>query len=914
MENRSTKPLQHASRSSLRAGAERPPSRRHHDLATSSSSQASGRGGDVAGQIDRFLLWAVDAGLAATLLLVPLAMGGRTALGQLLLVALAACIAACWCLRQALSADRAWVRSPADWLVLGVLAFLALQTVPLPASWLAALSPRMYEILPLWAPRPDGAATFGLWKTLSLAPGETRDGFVVVMAFGLLFLVVVQRVRRPQDVEDLMRWISLVTLIMAVFALAQFFCSNGKFFWFYEHPYATTSDAVKGSFSNRNHFAHFIALGVGPWMWWIYTTWRRPPAGSDEASFGKKHSPSGARIGLLAVGLAVVVFAGIVSLSRGGAVAMSAAALACLLVVHRVHGVNRKILLALVGAAALASACLLVYGYQSVADRLQDFSSVDQLDRGNGRRKIWEADLKAMADFPAAGTGLGSHAHVYPRYLPEDGSTQLQEYTHAENGYVQIGLETGVAGLLLLGAAIGLCAWWCMPAFRKCGTERISLCFAGIAPSLVASAVHSAADFVWYVPGCMVTPVVLAACACRLRQMADPRPKEASQRACLSRRGWIAVAATLLAIGFMSTQNRMMALRAEPSWHRYLQTAAAKAPLDQLADWPALQSMAEDLTAVVRDQPGHVQAHLQLAAIHLKMFELASQSSAMPMEVRQVRDAALASRFKSVAEMNQWLSRALGGRRCHLDAAAWHARRALASCPLRGEAYLYLSEISFLDGPSAPEKNACIQQALSVRPFDGAILFAAGQESVLAGDFARAGPLWRASFQAGSSHQERLLNALAGQMPTAALIDWLQPDLDGLLKIVGYWQEHPSGDNLSVALQRYAEVCEREAHVRPGQKAIDAWIRAADAYRNLGRCGEAIRCLRAAGGCDPLSFDVRLLLGSCLLESKDYAEAVANLRWCVQQNPRNKTAQRELERAMDGQLRFAAAKTKPENR
>jgi tetratricopeptide (TPR) repeat protein len=151
-------------------------------------------------------------------------------------------------------------------------------------------------------------------------------------------------------------------------------------------------------------------------------------------------------------------------------------------------------------------------------------------------------------------------------------------------------------------------------------------------------------------------------------------------------------------------------------------------------------------------------------------------------------------------------------------------------------------------------------------------------------------------------------------MPTAALIDWLQPDLDGLLKIVGYWQKHPSGDNLSVALQRYAVVCEREAAVRPGQKAVDAWIRAADAYRNLGRYGEAIRCLRAADGCNPLCFDVRLLLGSCLLESKDYGEAVANLKWCVQQNPRNKTAQRELERAVDGQLRFAAAKTTPENR
>ena len=276
----------------------------------------------LAKRVNGLLLWAVDAGLAATILFVPLAMGGRTALGQLLLAVLAAGVATCWCLRQGLSSDRIWVRSPAGWLVLGVLGLLGLQIAPLPAAWLAVLSPHAYEILPLWAPRSDGAATIGLWKTLSLSPAATRDGFVVVLAFGLLFLTVVQRLRQPGDVERLLKWISLATLIMAVLALLQFFSSNGKFFWFYEHPYSTTSDYVKGSFSNRNHFAHFMALGIGPWMWWIYTTWRSAPAGGTAASFGKKQSPSGTRTGLLAVGLAVIVFAGLLSLSRGGTAAM----------------------------------------------------------------------------------------------------------------------------------------------------------------------------------------------------------------------------------------------------------------------------------------------------------------------------------------------------------------------------------------------------------------------------------------------------------------------------------------------------------------------------------------------------------------------------------------------------------------
>lgn len=859
--------------------------------------------GEIAQRIDSFLLWAVDAGLAALILLVPLAMGGRTALGQLVLVVLADGIAVCWCLRQGLFSDTTWIRSSGSLLTLGMLGLILLQVTPLPPSWLEWLSPHVYKILPLWAPETHGAGTIGLWKTLSLTPAATRDGLVVAMAFGMLFLVVVQRVRRPADVEFLLRWISLATLIMAVFALAQFFFGNGKFFWCFEHPYSDTHDAVKGSFSNRNHFAHFMALGAGPLIWWLHTTWRRTPDDHAGKPFSKVPARPRIATGLLAIGLAVTIFAGALSLSRGGTAAMVLAALFCLLILYRSKRVNRKVLIALAGTAALTSACLVVYGYQAVVARLEQFSSLDQLDSTHGRRKIWQADLAAMSDFLVAGTGLGSHVEVYPRYLPEDEELQSAEYTHAENGYVQIAMEAGIPGLVLVGIAIGLCIRWCVPSFRSGTAGPISLCFAGIAPCLLASAVHSATDFVWYVPGCMVTPVVLAACACRLRQMADSHRDAAATRINLPRTCWIAATGFLLAVGVMLAQNRATALLAEPSWHRYLKTSAASASLDQLTDWKTLQSMAEDLATVVRYQPDNTQAQVQLAVINLRMFDCAPEPRAMPMDVRQVREAVLASKFPSAEAMNQWLSRAFGTRRRYLDAAAWHARRALSSCPLRGDAYLCLAELSFLAGAQSPGKTAYINQALIVRPFDGVILFVAGQEAALDGDLLRAGLYWRASFQAGSFHRNRLLQALAGRIPASALIEMLQPDLAGLSQMVCFYQSQSAADNLSQTVEQYIKVCEREAPAMPPQKAAEAWAVAGSAYRWLGRPADAIRCIRNALRYEPFYFDAKLLLGSCLLDSKDYAEAVTHLKWCAQQAPRNHAAQRDLERAIDGQLR-----------
>ena len=72
---------------------------------------------------------------------------------------------------------------------------------------------------------------------------------------------------------------------MAVFGLVQYLTANGKFFWFYTHPFSNTFIGVKGSFANKNHFAHFLALGVGPLIWWLLHASRRKRSRIHRAGF-----------------------------------------------------------------------------------------------------------------------------------------------------------------------------------------------------------------------------------------------------------------------------------------------------------------------------------------------------------------------------------------------------------------------------------------------------------------------------------------------------------------------------------------------------------------------------------------------------------------------------------------------------
>ena len=118
----------------------------------------------------------------------------------------------------------------ASGLVLAGAAVPLVQLIPLPQSVLQWLAPHTARILPLWGPEGDPALSLGDWSRISLTPAATRSALVMFSAYGLLFLVTVQRVRSLEDVERLLRWCGLSAVLMASFGLIQFLTANGKSF------------------------------------------------------------------------------------------------------------------------------------------------------------------------------------------------------------------------------------------------------------------------------------------------------------------------------------------------------------------------------------------------------------------------------------------------------------------------------------------------------------------------------------------------------------------------------------------------------------------------------------------------------------------------------------------------------------
>jgi len=874
---------------------------------------------------DRFLLRVVDVGLAGVIFCVPLLMGGRHAIGQLALTVLVVMAALAWIVRQCLRGDAAWRPAVATPLILAGLGLVVLQTVSLSPELLTWLAPRTADILPLWNVGDGGPAALGGWSFISFTPAETRAGLVLFLDFALLFLVAVQRIRHIEDVERLLRWCALSAVLMASFGIVQLLAGNGKFFWFYEYPLTDASTVAKGSFTNRNHFAQFLALGIGPLIWWLQDAMRRMHAhgGTVTPSTSHRIRREELKTYLLGLALGIVLFAGLLSLSRGGAIAMLLAAAICVAVCYRAASVGVRFIAALAVAGALIGGALAIFGFERVSNRLEDISSgsVERLDRKAGRRNIWTATATAIPDFALLGTGVGSFREVYPMYTDLLADERI-EFTHAENSYLQDALETGMIGSVLTFVGVALCVTWCIGGIWPSRPIRLRVCAAAIAGSLAASMAHALVDFVWYVPSCMAMAVIFAACALRVRQLSKEqgsgeREKKRgglaiqSASRILPRPAWMGAAVILAVIGGWMIANRVGPAVAQTYWDEYQIALRAAGAVENPSsvDARTQKHWLVGLENVVQWQPTHLRAHLALAETHRRLFDKLQATSENPMSLTNIRDAAVQSRFPSREAMVDWLARATGKHWVHLDHALGHTRKALSLCPLEGRAYVYLAELSFLVGADADAQHACIEQAMHVRPFDGAVLYAAGTEALLAGDVTRWLDYSKRAFQSGPRQQRQILGDLVAGTPTQnmpAVIEFIlrefRPDLEGARFLHGACANRCAPEHLSLLMRYRAQKAEAKAPTMENTEAARNWFEAQQLYSQLGDGAEALRCIRNALRCDPGNYNVRYHLGLCLMDQELFAAAETHLRWCLQRKPNSQVVENKLRETLKKQL------------
>jgi tetratricopeptide (TPR) repeat protein len=863
----------------------------------------------------------IDATLLGVLFLSPLFMGGRSDLGRCAYFLLVGILALAWTARQWRAPQTEWQRTGVGLLLVAGAGLVAFQLAPLPQAWLHRLSPKIAELLPLWASGQSGLPGLGSWTRVSLTPHATTTALYVYVAHATLFVVLVQHLKTVEDVERTVRSVAIAALAMTGLGLVQYLTGTERFVWVLAHPSRDASRAVCGPFANSNHFAHFLALGIGPLIWWFHQTMRARannfPTGNV---FRAVSSSERERLAMFwaALSVSLVVLAGFLTRSRGGILAMFGASILCGGGFMWCGLLSRRTLLALVAIGALVCANLTVHGTEDLGDELETLTSgsLEDLDQTHGRRRIWAANLAAARCFPLLGTGVGSHAEVYPLFFEHPSEV---EFSHAECGYLQVLTETGLVGLgLLLTGIIVLFVWGCR---ILCRPERVRLRALGIAvySGIVVSLVHSAIDFPWYLTACMSVAVVLAACACRLAH--EPAASGAGGRPLRwGRPLWSFAFMTVLSVfgcGMLILPTRAIA---SLHWDAYLKRSLAMKhrqsaasvlaqkpadPREQLrSSYEQLRAMAQDLERTLTWDPNHPRANFRMASLLLKLFDYRQEFSANAIALAQIRDAAVNSGFATLEDQNRWLDVAVGENRKLLDAALYYMRHGLMRSPLSGRGYLYWADLSFLEGWKPQQTQALYDQARRVRPNDAAVLFALGREAALSGSAEMALDLWRRSFHQDKEYREAIMAALAPRLAPEAFLHYFSPERAEMVQLFRLYRNAGLEDHARTLAAAIAQQLVNEAGQTRGPEAAQLLVGAVNFFRFVGDPSQAEATARWAVRTAPNQYEPRRILANQLLVNGRHDEAIDHYLWCLRRRPHDHQVKKNLEAAR-GQRRKA---------
>lgn len=855
----------------------------------------------------------LDAGLLLGAFGVPFAFGGRHSIGEFLLVCSAILCSIGWLTHQLCREQSDWVPTRVEPLLLAIIALVLVQIVPLPQSVIGTLSPAMDDVMPL---RTTAAIDDGVfqapWSHLSMSVGESTSGLAIAAAYILIFLVAAQRIRTADDASRMLKLVAVSGVAMTAFAFIQFLCSNGLYFWMIDLPQGVADDRLKGAFLNKNHFAQFAALSIGPLVWWLGMQ-----TNSDDQpqfrSFGSDRIwqvPKPVQTMILSAALGMVVTAIAISRARGAFVAMTFSAAILVTLLYLKSLINRKQFLVMAAAAVMGTLLLGIVGHREISrvnERLNNWDS-------NGRVQIWNANVDVFAEFPLLGTGVGTHAYIHQRHLDQPFSTG--RYSHAESGYLQIATETGIAGLVLMTFCLLASFRWCLRGVRHSQSRTVTLAFCGITCSLLISCIQSVADFVWYIPGCMVPLILQLACACRLYQLDVKVTGPARNRSsaagagpayCLSRPAVVLSGLCLLLVSGWMISEWTPRLLAEPYWSNYRRIVLAShtgkdvsEPASGDADQRVhrLQQLVQDLRNAVKRNPDDSRIHTRLAVQYIQAFHLMQQQSDNALPLNQIRDAAETGGFETHEQMLEWLGRAFGNNIRYALAAKQHARRAIELNPLDGRAWLAYSELAFLDGAPVGYDRKCIDQCLRLLPNDAAVLYAAGRDARVDGDVESWAEYWKKAFHRDREIQEQIILQMAEwtEFPVEIIASAFDPDVAAVEQMVDLFDQPEQQQNLNKALLLLAARLTERAQSRDNRERASDWRKAAAAYARSGRIDEVEACFVESLRAAPTDFRIRFDFGLWLLDQERPASATEHLQWCSRMAPHDDRVDAALSR------------------
>ena len=368
------------------------------------------------------------------------------------------------------------------WLAAAAVVLVLLQLIPLPPAIWSQVPGRQFVV--------EGYRLLGQplpWIPLSLAPTETiATAMAMVPPLAMLALILRLGAYRGSWLLIALLCATLISIALGVLQL------QGSAPYLYAQANFGTAS---GLFANANHMATLLLVSIPFVVALGARRWRQSPKPNDRLLTAT-----------LAGGAAVVVLLGSAlnqsfALLIIGAPVVGAAALQ-LIPPGRVR----------LGRLAAMLGVLFLAGIAVLAVMVSAGTSVSNQTSVNIRADIWKHSSEAIGDHALAGSGIGTFPSIYAQY--EDPATvERTHVNHAHNDYMELALETGLPGMLLI---LLFLAWWGTRAFTIWRSPNAAELARAACIASAAILLHSLVDYP------LRTTAIASVMAMALALMADP--------------------------------------------------------------------------------------------------------------------------------------------------------------------------------------------------------------------------------------------------------------------------------------------------------------------------------------------------------------------------------------------------------
>lgn len=322
-------------------------------------------------------------------------------------------------------------KNNAFYCIAGFFLLLLVQIVPFPSEIIKIISNSTYLI---WSANQEIFNQIGIiqdrnYFTISLYPFASLKEILLLLAYFAFAISIAFFCNNKNRIKYVIALVFLITFAES-------------FIGIYQSIYL--GELSTGTYVNRNHFSGFLELTLFLLIGYALGQRNYEIKGADSKSRLKEIFTSDRIFKQITIILAIsfIAMALFTSQSRMAIFSFLATSVLMYLLIYK-YSKNSPAETIIIGFGIFMTLCYVFFiSFYPIIRRF-----VETIGEAPGRTEIWKDSLRIAYDFPIFGTGLNTFRDIYPKYKSLEIASRIN---FAHNDYIQLLVETGIIGFILL--------------------------------------------------------------------------------------------------------------------------------------------------------------------------------------------------------------------------------------------------------------------------------------------------------------------------------------------------------------------------------------------------------------------------------------------------------------------------------